>query len=792
MSVLTVILYEFGSFSLNVKECLLLRENQPVRLPPKTFELLLFFVQTSNQVIDKETLMQEVWRDTFVEEANLTNHISALRKILALDAEKKVYIETFPKRGYRFVADVVEITERESSANGVGNFSESTDDAQGKVLEKDRDELYPTMDRTDYTTNGSNLTYNPQTNGNHSKSQTLTAFSGQTKTLDATTISSPNNLVTEIKSRKFIVFTAGILLVTVLLGFAAYKFRDASSSVLLPFATAAKLNITRLVTLGKVSSITISPDGKYAAYITDSEDKRSIRLRQIATATDLEIVSTNENYLSDLSFTPDINHLYYIDAGKEECALFKVPLLGGSPTKITGKNDNVAAAISSSAEVSPDGQTIAFIRANDNSSFLQIANADGSDERTLIKFSEPNWIKSRTAAWSPDGKTIAYGLSTKNKGATHIKLFGVNVGDGSQTQLAVSDWSEISGIEWLSDGNLIVSGKEKSGLRYAPSQLWLITPNAQLVPLTTDVFGYSTVSVAANGNALITLQSKVLKNIWIVPENDASRATQVTFLGEVDGGVKWTPDGNLVFGSNSSGNVDIWTLNADGTNRKQLTSNQGTNTFASMTPDLRYIVFHSNRAASVQHIFRMNSDGSNQLQLTNGQREFHPSLSPDGKWVYYGENIRDSETVNICKISIDGGTPIVIGKSFGTIGIDVAPRSGLVAYVNQEDRRTGGSSKIIIISQDGGKPIKTLPLPPTAHGGFIKWTPDERAIAFNDSRNGGANVWAIALDGNGEAKALTNFTNEQTLNFHWSADGKKLVASRGSATTDAVLISEAK
>ncbi len=79
-----------------------------------------------------------------------------------------------------------------------------------------------------------------------------------------------------------------------------------------------------------------------------------------------------------------------------------------------------------------------------------------------------------------------------------------------------------------------------------------------------------------------------------------------------------------------------------------------------------------------------------------------------------------------------------------------------------------------------------------SHSGFIKWMPDERAIAFNGLRNGEANVRAIALDGNGEGKSLTNFTTKQTLNFHWSPDGKKLVASRGSATSDAVLIPKAK
>jgi len=124
-------------------------------------------------------------------------------------------------------------------------------------------------------------------------------------------------------------------------------------------------------------------------------------------------------------------------------------------------------------------------------------------------------------------------------------------------------------------------------------------------------------------------------------------------------------------------------------------------------------------------------------------------------------------------------------------GIAVSPRTGLIAYVNSEDKRKGGLAKIIILSPDGEKLVKTLSLPLTAPGGFIQWTPDERAIAFNDTRNGSANIWAISLDGKGEAKPLTNFTTEQTLNFDWSLDGKQLAASRGTLTSEAVLISKA-
>jgi len=535
----------------------------------------------------------------------------------------------------------------------------------------------------------------------------------------------------------------------------------------------------------------MSRDGKYAAYITKDGAKQSIRLRQIATPSDVEIVSPTENLSGDLSFSPDGNYLYYIQSSDEEDILFKVPALGGSPTKITGNLDKDT-YITSSVAVSPDGKTIAFRRGNNDTSFLQLAKADGTDERTIIKFSEPIGIRSKTVAWSPDGKTVAYGVGAKEKGGMNIKLFGINVSDGAQHQLSESEWSEIGSIEWLSDGNLIVSGKEKSDMQFAPSQLWLVAPNSPPLPITNDRFGYNGVSITAQGDLMMAVISKMPRNLWILPENDASRAKQVTTSGEIVGGLKWTPDGKFLVGSNASGNADIWMMNADGTNRRQLTVNKGTNVFPSMTSDGRFIIFNSNRIDFTSHIFRMNGDGSNQIQLTNGLREFNQRLSLDGKWIYYIEETPGNDPNKIRKVSIDGATPVGVANIRMPSGIAVSPRTGLIAYVNSEDKQKGGLAKIIILSPDGGTLLKTLSLPLTAPGGFIQWTPDERAIAFNDTRNGSANIWAITLDGKGEAKPLTNFTTEQTLNFDWSPDGKQFAASRGTATSEAVLISKAK
>src|SRR5215831_42531 len=101
-------LYEFGHFRIDFGERLLLRNGEVVPLPPKAFDTLVLLVRNSGRALDKSALMKELWPDTFVEEANLAQHISLLRKALG-ESPTDRYIETVPRRGYRFLAKVVEI-----------------------------------------------------------------------------------------------------------------------------------------------------------------------------------------------------------------------------------------------------------------------------------------------------------------------------------------------------------------------------------------------------------------------------------------------------------------------------------------------------------------------------------------------------------------------------------------------------------------------------------------------------------------------------------------------------------
>jgi DNA-binding winged helix-turn-helix (wHTH) protein/Flp pilus assembly protein TadD len=104
-----ILAYEFGNFHLNINERLLLRFSQIVHLTPKIFDILLLLVRKKGRLVTKEELMREIWPNCIVEDNNLTVSISALRKALNDQKGQRKYIETIPKRGYRFVADIKEV-----------------------------------------------------------------------------------------------------------------------------------------------------------------------------------------------------------------------------------------------------------------------------------------------------------------------------------------------------------------------------------------------------------------------------------------------------------------------------------------------------------------------------------------------------------------------------------------------------------------------------------------------------------------------------------------------------------
>src|SRR5688572_10111867 len=103
--------YQFGPFELDVLTKRLFRGEEPIALAPKAFDLLLLLVTERGRLVEKSELMQRLWPTTFVEEANLTQHVFTLRRALGDQPDGRPYIDTVPRRGYLFAADVNEIVE---------------------------------------------------------------------------------------------------------------------------------------------------------------------------------------------------------------------------------------------------------------------------------------------------------------------------------------------------------------------------------------------------------------------------------------------------------------------------------------------------------------------------------------------------------------------------------------------------------------------------------------------------------------------------------------------------------
>ncbi|MDQ3821023.1 MAG: transcriptional regulator, partial [Acidobacteriota bacterium] len=143
--------FDFGPFSLNIRERQLLREGEAIQLSPKVFDTLVVLVENAGHVLTKDELLGKLWPDSFVEESSLTQNISILRKALGEDTTNPRYIETIPKRGYRFIADMTERNEAETGEGAPvqGGVSEAVaaEDEEEPAPEESQNPVVVTRER---------------------------------------------------------------------------------------------------------------------------------------------------------------------------------------------------------------------------------------------------------------------------------------------------------------------------------------------------------------------------------------------------------------------------------------------------------------------------------------------------------------------------------------------------------------------------------------------------------------------------------------------------------------------
>jgi serine/threonine protein kinase/Tol biopolymer transport system component len=527
------------------------------------------------------------------------------------------------------------------------------------------------------------------------------------------------------------------------------------------------LQITQLTSTGTAVDPAISPDGKYVAYIQHEGNAYSLWMRQIDTASQVQIVPPEQGTnILGATVTPDGGFVeFWLGSPTvvhEE--LWRVPFLGGTPKKLL---DSYVSA----AGWSPDGQHIAFLRKLGNSDALMVADADGSHEHKVAGRQSPAQFGFRSRpAWSPDGRIVAVLGSDSPGGVPTQEVVPVNVATGAERVLpvALSFPSRGLGPAWLDSGSLVVNGAVEDG---APSQLWRLSyPGGQLSRLTNDLSNYAGVSLTADRGSLVTGRSDLRVGVWVGDGSGKSGAEVVPLAPGPRSGVAWAGE-RLVHTTTANGHASIALITGRAMSDEIVTRGL----WPAATSDGRTIVFVSAERGDRAGLWKVDADGRHAVQLVSGNVNW-PVVTPDNRHVIFVSD--RSRAWRMWSVPIDGGPPTQLGDVFAYFP-DVSPDGKSLVFGASNTRGELG-----ICDLPGCTNLRKVTTP---QGGPIsRWTPDGRGIAFCDDGRGG-NLWVQPLDGSAPHQ-LTHFTDDRVIaDFAWSRDGKRLAIARATETNDIVL-----
>ncbi|HEY6230273.1 MAG TPA: protein kinase [Pyrinomonadaceae bacterium] len=601
----------------------------------------------------------------------------------------------------------------------------------------------------------------------------------------ATNVASP---VHQTKRWPRLLGLAAMLLIAVTVAFGIYKWLKRPEKPPIHFQ---QLNVTKLTTNGSALFASISPDGKYVAYVKSENGQESLWLRQVGSAGNLEIAAPRSGHYLGLAFSPDGVFIYYgfaITSDNEAAEIFKVPVLGtGAPPVKVSPEEGPSTR-------SHDGKRIAFLRHRraEQADMLVVANADGSNEQTLKTRKWPErfaWDWSSSPAWTNDDLNLELPLVNADANGFYLTIYELRLADLHENIIPLNPqrFEQPNHVGFLADASAIILAGRAQGASF--EQIWYLSRDGSIRPLTNDLSDYRAVMLTADSKSFVTTQTQTLGNIWATAKGDLAHANQVTagFGRYFD--LSWAPDGKIIYASDASGSADIYEIAPAGGNVRQLTSGVKRNYAPAVSPDNRFILFHSNRSGVFQ-IWRMDRDGSNPVQLTFGNSESHwPQFSADGKTFIY-EHFEPGATATMWRLPVEGGTPAKVTDGFAVRPV-VSPDGKWLGYW-QNDGQPGSSWRVGLFSVESGKQVRTFDVASTVQIGWdklLRWSADSQSLTYVDNRGGKENIWAQPITG-GPAKQLTNFNESKIFSFDWSRDGN-LVVSKGTITSDVVLVTDA-
>jgi len=722
----------FGTYEVDLRLGELRKNGKRVKLTGQPFQILVILLEHSGDLVTREQLQQRLWpSDTFVDfDSGLNAAINRVREALGDSAENPRFVETLPRRGYRFIA-AIKIDSRPTTA---------------------------TL---------------PAAESNVSPTQTITRQGA----LPASEASERRPL-----SRRLLL--GGVFMLTVVAVAVALLSRLSRRSSGWGFQA---MKLSRVTQSGNAINVAISPDGRYAVYVLREGEKQSLNVRQVATGSDVQILPPDEVVIWSLTFSPDANYIDFVRGEKPDFTdthLYRMPVLGGTPYLA------MQGGIDFGSSYSPDGRQFAFLRvANSGPGTVDvlIAKADGSNQRVVA--SRPYRDADIGLAWSPDGKKVAFTTSEATK-KLRSSLWAISIADGSVREIYATP-DTIGRPRWVPDGSGLLAPIGNAGQAFR-GQLWFISyPKGEAHRLTNDLMDYQLccLDLTPDGKTLVDTELSTVSDLWLAPGGNTARAKQITTKEFAVGGFSWMPDGRIIFASQDG---NLYVVNQDGSGRTRLTPDDSSNWDPSVCGDGRYIVYAAYREQK-RGIWRMSADGSNPIRIADETFAIRPQCSPDGKWVVY---VRGPSWTPV-KVPITGAKPPEVlaqdfENGFGN-PLRISPDGKRIMYLASPQPPQNASSasansyQLKVIPSDGGPALYKFDWPASASAPL--WAPAGDAVEYALTRSGVTNIWRQKLSG-GPPKQITNFGSGQIFGFAWSHDGRQLALTRGSESSDVILISD--
>jgi eukaryotic-like serine/threonine-protein kinase len=575
---------------------------------------------------------------------------------------------------------------------------------------------------------------------------------------------------------------AAVLVILAAAGYGLYSFvhmqhGPQQPAKLLPFE---KFTIENVSNNGHIAQAAISPDGKYLLQALDEDGAQSLWLRHIPTMSNKKVIDPARTRYEGLSFSPDGDYIYYLrrDEGNEtESQLYSASVLGGSPRQLVDDVD-------SPATFSPDGQHFAFLRQiHDSPNWdLLLAKSDGSPEKAIFK-GRALLTDAYVPSWSPDGKTIAIPIVQPTRDA--ISGFSaVDVATGNQKNVAISPDRIYHASTWMPDGSALITTSIQIEVGGMQQQIGYVSyPSGDYRALTSDTNDYSGVGISKDGKTLVAIQTKVHFTLSIAPEAEPDQLTTVPLSSQSPlWRWNWSTDGRLVLPQAGM----LKAISPSGEEMALYSDSKHIADQVTICGGGQYIVFRQVGRTSMAsaNLWRLDMNGTNQRQLTSGLNEQMPSCTKQGDWVYYVDN---TDNRYVKRVRIDGGSPETVVK-FPVGVFAVSPDGKQVASfeVKELDHK-------LALRLDNAETHQLVynDIDQRAMPNHLAFTPDGKGVVYLVRQKGVDNLWLQPIEGGGAHRQLTHFRKNSIFRYAYSLDGSKIAIESGETESDAVLLHDA-